>query len=235
MVEKFAIEGNDGQMYALKLVYDNETDCILGTLASKGGERRFIRVEMAPIRSAAKTMLSNRVGWSWSQIKQAAKSVAKKVSSKQVWGKVNDILNDPRFAKGMSMASSFVPGLGLTYGAVRAATDLVVKVRAGDPAAIAKANEVIMEAQAGNPTAQKAADMLARLYEASKSGVDISGWALNLGHQSPVAHSLDYLQSPFAKLRYLYGLGLSNEKPTPIPTPAKATPNPVVEAENQYR
>jgi hypothetical protein len=143
-------------------------------------------------------------------VKKAARRVVQKVGSRKLWNRVNDIISDPRFAKGAAMASVFFPALGVSYGAIRSASELVISARNGDTEAQTKIVEVVDKAKEGNPTAQKAAALLSKLYAASStpSGyATVSGW-IESPYRGIIEASLSYPKSPLGTMRYLYKRGM---------------------------
>ena len=131
-----------------------------------------VTVPLAPAREAAKAylkqMYGDTAGWDWGKLSGAIKSLGKKLAVDKAVGMIKKITNDPLFAKGMALASTVVPALGVSYGAVRAASQVVDGMMAGSEEAQTKIKAVADAAAAGNAAAAKAQLVLRYVYRAKR-------------------------------------------------------------------
>lgn len=102
----------------------------------------------------------------WGGIKDAAESVAK---SKAVQN-IAEIVNHPDVKKGIGLASTFMPGLGATYGAVSKGAELLQAAKgaegaAKEAAAKTRIAQLAAAAKAGKPAEMHATGLLRQLYQ----------------------------------------------------------------------
>lgn len=186
--------------------YYPEKDCIAGTLYLYNARnpkdviyKANLALCLADIRKQVRSMLNNRVGWSWKQLKRSASKIVKRVGSKQFLRDIHKIATDPRIAKVAALSGTIYPPLGISYAAVRGGAALLDGVTKGDPEAQAKLVNIAEQAREGNIEAVKLARALSAMYKAKQSGTDISGWAYNLPFRSA---------PPAGKSRSIYARGL---------------------------
>lgn len=108
----------------------------------------------------------------WSDVKKRANSIAKRVGSKKLLRMAKRVMNDPRFAKGLAMASMIYPPLGMTVAQIQNATKLVHAASARDPKAIAKIAAIAEAAKGGDTAAQKVAAGMIVLKKTIDAGND---------------------------------------------------------------
>ena len=162
----------------LKSLYDQESDSILARLVCPDTNTvRELKVNLRPIKEQVLEVLSNKVGWGWSDLKAVASKVVKKVGAKKLLKSVKSIVESPMFEKGMGIASTIFPPLGISYGAVKGAANLIDSVRKGDPDAQQKMIDIVALAKEGDPAAAKAVVALKAIYGATKTEQSAIGWA----------------------------------------------------------
>lgn len=155
--------------------YSKESDAIVAKMIV-GGQTRYLKINLRPIRSVVLNALSNQVGWSWRDVKRSATKLVRKVGSRKLLNQVTKVLNDPRFAKGMALASTVYPPLGITYGAVRASAKLVDAASSGSGGALERIQKIRTLAESGNIEALKTVRAMNSMYQAKKTGADIGAW-----------------------------------------------------------
>jgi hypothetical protein len=164
-----------GVKATLVALYSKDSDAIIAKLVS-GRDTRYIKINLQPVRKAVLSALSNQVGWSWGDVKRSARKLVRTVGNKKLLSKVGKIMNDPRFAKGMAMASTVFPPLGVTYGVVKASATLVDAASSGNASAIERIKKIKALAESGNLDALKTVRVMSTIHQAKKSGVDIGAW-----------------------------------------------------------
>lgn len=155
--------------------YSSESDAIIAKLVSRG-QARYIKINLRPVRKAVLSALSNQIGWSWSDVKRSSKKLVRTVGNKKLLSKVGKIMNDPRFAKGMALASTIYPPLGISYGAVQASMKIVNAASQGNASAKDRIMKIKALAEAGDLNALKTVRAMGAIHEAKKGGVDIGAW-----------------------------------------------------------
>lgn len=163
----------------LKAKYSSESDSIIASLQVRGSTKYF-KINLRPIRSIVLNALNNQVGWSWRDVKRASKKLVKKVGNRKLLTQVTKIMNDPRFAKGMAMASMVYPPMGITYAAVKASAKLVDAASSGNGNAIERIKKIKALAESGDLEALKTVRAMGSMNEAKKSGANIGHWADSL-------------------------------------------------------
>lgn len=132
-----------------------------------------VRCDVNKIRQAVMQHLSTNapVGWGWNPIKRAAKAITKKVGAKRILRTVKAVVNDPRFKKGMMLASTVYPPLGITYGQMQASAKMLEQVKAQDPDAIARFSGLMELAQGDNLKAAKIVTAMRAMIDAAGGNV----------------------------------------------------------------
>lgn len=202
----------NGMRVQLTFTYQQNGDqlCCYATAADGGGHPIWsgkLCLPLAGLRGQihqALTRWHNRQhgsaaikGFSWGDLVKSAHKIAEKVGAKKLISKTKEILSDPRFAKGMALASTIYPPLGISYAAVRSAAKLVDEARSGVEGATEKiatvkaiAEQALAKAQRGltlskrDLNAIKSTRAMSALYRAAKDGHDIQGWAFNLPYRN---------------------------------------------------
>jgi hypothetical protein len=159
--------------------YSAESDSIIASLRMRG-QARYFKINLQPIRSIVINALNNQVGWSWRDVKRASKKLVKKVGNRKLLSQVNKIMNDPRFAKGMALASVVYPPMGITYAAVKASAKLVEAASAGNGSAIDRIKKIKALAENGDLEALKTVKAMGAMNAAKKGGANIGHWADSL-------------------------------------------------------
>ncbi len=168
--------------------HDSDADVILATVRFchlPSGECRFfnVRVPLDPIRRKVLAALRGSVGFSLKGIFKAAKNITKKIGVDKVFKAANAI--GKVLKKGMDVASSIYPPLGVSFGAVNAAAKVVNGIQNGVKGAKEKVQQIAALAESGDEAAAKAMATIATLYKAAKeTGVDVSGWSVDLPKRS---------------------------------------------------
>lgn len=137
---------------------------ILAMFPPTGKRPILLHAHLEPYRREVKRQLSARVGWSWGGVLKAVNPLSHKAALTGLYRKAKAIATDPRFAKGLSLAETFVPGLGATTGSIRAGVDLLKRAEAGITDAKKKIANIKKMAASGNPAAQQAFDLLSNLH-----------------------------------------------------------------------
>lgn len=187
--------------------YSRESDAIIAKMVI-GRQTRYIKIRLRPIRQIVLNSLSNQVGWSWRDVKRASAKVVRKVGNKKLLSKVNKIMNDPRFAKGMALAGTIYPPLGISYGAIQASMKIVNAASQGNESAKDRILKIKALAESGNLDALKTVRAMGAINQAKKTGVDIGAW-----YNSIIAKNANPDRPNFVnKSRGFYATGITAPK-----------------------
>jgi hypothetical protein len=173
--------------FTVRCYGDAKRDALCADLRAANGWRHTVCVPLAPIRRAVAQYLQaaqptpaepvpELSGWLHS-LARAVNPLAHKAALKSLARQVEAIAQHPLFKKGMAYAGTLFPPLGVSYGAVRAGTELIAKVRAGDPEARGKLTTIAKLAAEGHPAALDTTALLRNLLgiEPHGAGAAVSG------------------------------------------------------------
>ncbi len=109
-------------------------------------------------------------GLDWKELRQHTRSLAKKVGAARLMNVVSKVSSEAD-----KYGSAIYPPLGVTFNAIKRASQLLKKAEAGSTAAENVLKAIRSGAERGNLAHQKAARVVLTLFEASKN-FDIDDW-----------------------------------------------------------
>lgn len=218
---KFRIDTAYGGLIAKTYITENSVLCADVFIVDKRVNPPHVRkgkivVPLKPIAQESMSELSDKVGWGWSDIKKAAKAVARKVGAQRLYHVASKVAQDAS-----KYAGAIYPPLGVTYTALKKANDLLKDASSGSQKALKKIENIRKMAEKGNLAYAKAAKVLVALHEAGKKfDIDewlvaqVSGWYFN----KPYRQLKSVGGGPVVPLtpRGAYGHGMGKIKKEPL-------------------
>jgi len=201
--------------FTVRCYGDAKRDALCADLRAANGWHHTVCVPLAPLRRAVAQYLTQAQGpgpaatssgWLHS-LARAVNPLAHKAALKALARHVEAIAEHPLFKKGMAAAGTLFPPLGVSYGAVRAGTELIAKVRAGDPEARGKLTAIAKLAAAGHPAALDTTALLRNLL-----GIQAHAAAEGGGVAGAPWYSTPWQGVRPQPTRYLYWQGLNPRK-----------------------
>lgn len=167
-----------------------------------------VTADLRQIRNQVMQYLSTNapVGWGWNPIKRAAKAITKKVGAKRILRTVKAVVNDPRFKKGMMLASTVYPPLGITYGQMQASAKLLEGVKARDPDAVARMTGLVTLANEDNLKAAKILTAMRAMIDAAGGNVAKVSGIVDKAILKRFGVSVPYERAPTGMSAYEMGL-----------------------------
>lgn len=163
---------------------------------------------LEPIRRRIVKLLSNRVGWSWSDLKRGVSKAVKRAAALQAVRRLEELAKAHADELG-----SIYPPLGVSIKAIKTMSRLIDKAKKNDPHARDSIAYITEQADAGNPEAIRYRDAMSKIYLAKKYSAEaqVSGWVWNVPFRGMLeARELDK-SNPSHIHRYLYKQGLDED------------------------